>query len=566
MSYKPYPEELQTQATYILIEKLRISEANLEASLIQVKKLEERANLALEGSHLCVWDWNPQTDEANYSLSWKEMLGYAEHEFPSSGRAWMEHLHPDDKDITLSALQAYLDGSMPTFSFEFRMLCKNGSWKWILSRGKLVARDANGEPLRLVGTHSDISERKLHDHILQEKNIELENARIVAERASLAKSEFLSSMSHELRSPLNAILGFSQLMESDSPPPSPVQNERITQIISAGWHLLKLINEILDLAKIESGHMLLSQESVSLTEIIRECQSMIEPQAQQRDIQQTIPRSDIPYFVYADRTRLKQVLINLLSNAIKYNREQGMIEVKCAESTFGRTRVSIIDTGVGMSPEQLAQLFQPFNRLGQEYSGTEGTGIGLVVVKQLIELMGGSVGVESTAGVGSLFWFELMEVAEPHLAMEGGESTVLTQQHLLSTAEKHMLLYVEDNPANMKLVEQTIARHPNMRLLTAVNGNSGIEIARIFRPKVILMDINLPDISGVEAMKILRSDPITAHIPVIAISANAIPIDIASGMKAGFFCYITKPFQLNEFMEALSTAMAFAERTMPSAS
>ena len=248
---------------------------------------------------------------------------------------------------------------------------------------------------------------------LKEKNVELENARIVAEKASLAKSEFLSSMSHELRSPLNAILGFSQLMESDSPPPSPAQNERITQIISAGWHLLKLINEILDLAKIESGHVLLSQESVSLTEVIRECQSMIEPQAQQRDIQQTIPRSDIPYFVYADRTRLKQVLINLLSNAIKYNREQGMIEVKCAESTFGRTRVSIIDTGVGMSPEQLAQLFQPFNRLGQESSGTEGTGIGLVVVKQLIELMGGSIGVESTAGVGSLFWFELMEVAEP---------------------------------------------------------------------------------------------------------------------------------------------------------
>ena len=405
----------------------------------------------------------------------------------------------------------------------------------------------------------DVTERKRLDQVLHEKNVELENARSVAEKANLAKSDFLSSMSHELRSPLNAILGFAQLMESDSTTPTSAQKESIAQILRAGWHLLKLINEILDLAKVESGQVPLSQEPVSLAEVMRECQGMIEPQAQQRGIQLTFPRSDMPYFVHADRTRLKQVLINLLSNAIKYNRDQGMIEVRCTESTLGRIRVSIRDTGVGLSPEQLAQLFQPFNRLGQEAGGVEGTGIGLVVAKRLVELMGGVIGVESTAGVGSVFWFELIAVAEPQLAMEGDEATALAQPHLPRVAGLHTLLYVEDNPANMKLVEQIIARHPNLRLLTAVNGNSGIEIARTSRPEVILMDINLPDINGFEALKILRSDPTTAHIPVIAVSANAMSLDIERGMKAGFFRYITKPIKVDEFMEALNVVLDFAE-------
>src|SRR5512140_3603564 len=234
----------------------------------------------------------------------------------------------------------------------------------------------------------DITERKRLDQVLLEKNIELESAKSVAEKANLSKSEFLSSMSHELRSPLNAILGFAQLMESDSTPPTPAQKESIAQILKAGWHLLTLINEILDLAKVEAKQVPLSWEPVSLAEVMLECQGMIEPQAQQRGIRMTYPQSDIPYYVLADRTRVKQVLINLLSNAIKYNREQGKVEVKCTESTPGRIRVSVKDTGAGLNPEHLAQLFQAFNRLGQEAGGEEGTGIGLVVAKQLVELMG----------------------------------------------------------------------------------------------------------------------------------------------------------------------------------
>ena len=404
----------------------------------------------------------------------------------------------------------------------------------------------------------DVTERKRLDQVLQEKNVELESARSVAEKANLAKSEFLSSMSHELRSPLNAILGFAQLMESDSPAPTPAQNQSIAQILRAGWHLLKLIDEILDLAKVESGQVPLSREPVSLAEVMLECQSMIELQAQQRGIRMTFPQFDIPYFVLADRTRVKQILINLLSNAIKYNIKQGTVEVECTESTPGRIRVSIRDTGAGLYQEQMAQLFQAFNRLGQEAGGEEGTGIGLVVAKQLVELMGGVIGVESTIGVGSVFWFELISVAEPHISIEGGEAAAMAQPQLPRGARLHTLLYVEDNPANMKLVEQIIARHPDIRLLTAVNGNSGIEIARVSQPDVILMDINLPGINGFEALKILRSDQSTSHIPVIAISANAMPLDIERGLKAGFFRYITKPIKVNEFMEAMDVALEFA--------
>jgi PAS domain S-box-containing protein len=403
----------------------------------------------------------------------------------------------------------------------------------------------------------DVTERNLLDQVLQEKNVELKAARSVADKANLAKTEFLSSMSHELRSPLNAILGFAQLMESDSPPPTPAQKESIAQILQAGWHLLKLIDEILDLAKVEAKQVPLSWEPVSLSEVMLECQGMIEPQAQQRGIHMTYPGSDLPFYVLADRTRVKQVLINLLSNAIKYNREQGTVEVKCTESTPERIRVSVKDTGAGLNQEHLAQLFQAFNRLGQEAGGEEGTGIGLVVARQLVELMGGVIGAESTVGGGSVFWFELNSVAEPHLFPEEDKGAALPRPHVPQGERLHTLLYVEDNPANLKLVEQIIARHPDIRLLTALNGNSGIEIARASRPEVILMDINLPDISGYEALKFLRSDPATTHIPIIAISANAMPPDIEKSLKAGFFRYLTKPIKVGELMEALDAALKF---------
>jgi PAS domain S-box-containing protein len=460
-----------------------------------------------------------------------------------------------DPDRAEAAIKLVLSEKKVT-NYELTARTRDGK-KTVVSYNATVFYDQDRTLQGVFAAARDITESKRLDQELQETNVALKNAKFVAEKANLAKSNFLSSMSHELRSPLNAILGFAQLMDTDSPPATPSQKESIDQILHAGWYLLELINEILDLAVIESGKLLLSEESVSLAEVMLECQAMIGPQGKKHGIKLTFPQFDNSYFVRADRTRLKQVLINLLSNAIKYNQPEGTVIVDCA-ATPERTRISIRDTGAGLPLEKLTQLFQPFNRLGQENSAEEGTGIGLVMSKRLVELMGGVIGVESTVGMGSVFWFELASDTEPYLSMEGEDAAALAEPHVLRGTRLHTLLYVEDNPANLKLVEQIIARYPDIRLMSAVNGNSGIEIARSSQPNVILMDINLPGINGLEALKILHLDPTTTHIPVIAISANAMPLDVERGMKAGFFRYITKPIRVNEFMEALDLALEFA--------
>jgi len=365
-------------------------------------------------------------------------------------------------------------------------------------------------------------------------------------------------MSHELRTPLNAILGFAQLMESASPSPTVPQERNIDQILKAGWYLLELINEILDLALIESGRATLSHEPVSLVEVMLECRAMIEPQAQKRGMRMTFPRFDGPCFVSADRTRVKQVLINLLFNAIKYNRPEGTVVVEYVLSSPKTIRLSVRDTGLGLDPEQMGQLFQPFNRLGKEASAEEGTGIGLMVTKRLVELMGGTIGAESTVGVGSVFWFELSLASAPVMAGPETEHTPPLRPRLPEGTVLRTVLYVEDNPANLELVEQLLARRPELRLLSAADGTLGVEFARVYQPDVILMDINLPGISGLEAMQRLRADPATAHIPVIALSANAVPRDIEKALEAGFQSYLTKPIKVNQFMDALDAALEMA--------
>jgi signal transduction histidine kinase/ActR/RegA family two-component response regulator len=386
------------------------------------------------------------------------------------------------------------------------------------------------------------------------KNKELEDAKIVAEKANLAKSEFLASMSHELRTPLNAVLGFAQLMESAKAPPSAAQQQSIGQILKAGRHLLSLINEILDLAKIESGKTTISQEPMSLAEVLDECQSMIYPLAEQRGIQVTFPSLDQPVDVVGDPTAIKQVMINLLSNAIKYNRANGTVSVHCEMSGADRLRTSITDTGAGLAPKQVAQLFQPFNRLGRESGPEEGTGIGLIVTKQLVELMGGIVGVESRVGVGSVFWFELAVATTSKRALGGAAEIRLNKPGPVAAKmnwAERTVLYVEDNPSNLALVEELIGRRNDLKLLLASSGHLGVQSARTNLPDIILMDINLPDISGYDAMAILRNDPATAHIPVMALSARAIPRDIEKGIKAGFCRYMTKPINVIELLEAL---------------
>jgi signal transduction histidine kinase/CheY-like chemotaxis protein len=438
--------------------------------------------------------------------------------------------------------------------YELTYICKDGSrFPAVVSITALRGDGGAVIGYLLIGT--DNSARK-------QVELQLQSAIAVAEKASRAKSDFLSSMSHELRTPLSAILGFAQLMESGTPPPTPSQKRSIDQILKGGWYLLSLINEILDLAQIESGRLPMSLEPVSLTEVMRECHMMIEPQAHKRGIRMILPESGPSYYVRADRTRVKQVLINLLSNAVKYNRTGGTVSVDYASIAPGRVRISVRDSGEGLAADKIAQLFQPFNRLGKEAGIEEGTGIGLMVSKQLVELMSGRIGMESTVGTGSVFWIELSVTPKPQAAA----APMATARPARDTsAPLRTLVYIEDNPANLMLVEDLVARRPDVRLLSAVNADRGIEIVRACAPDVILMDINLPGISGTQALRILRADPATAHIPVIAVSANAIPRDIEKGLEAGFFRYLTKPIRIDEFMDTLDVALKFASTRSPRA-
>jgi len=393
---------------------------------------------------------------------------------------------------------------------------------------------------------------------LETSNHELALATQAAESANQAKSEFLSSMSHELRTPLNAIIGFGQLLTSDAMAPTPEQRKAFTEhILRAGRHLLDLINEILNLAQIESGHLSLSLEPVSLSEILTDCQTMVEPLGDQPGIRILFP-SKPELNVNADRPRLKQVLLNLLSNAIKYNRNMGVVVVDCICGNNARIRLSVQDTGMGLSEAQVKALFQPFNRLGQETGTQEGTGIGLVVTKHLVESMGGTIGVNSTVGVGSLFWIELK--AAPDLPSLVPETIPAPLETVRADSADHRftVLYVEDNPASLKLVEQILSIRTDIRLMSAPDGRLGVELARAHLPDLILMDHNLPGLDGGSAQTILRNDPKTSHIPIIALTANAMPRAINQGLAAGFFRYITKPINIKELLTAIDEGLALS--------
>jgi PAS domain S-box-containing protein len=538
----------------------RITETRRQEALLKTGALQ---NAILTSANFSIIATDEKGIIQLFNVGAERMLGYVAAEVVNKINPSDIH-DPEEVTARARALSLELDTTIaPGFEalafkasrgiediYELTYICKNGSrFPAIVSITAL--RDDYGDIIGYLLIGTDNSVRK-------QVELELHEAMAVADKANLAKSDFLSSMSHELRTPLSAILGFAQLMESGSPLPTPTQKRSIDQILKAGWYLLELINEVLDLALIESGKLSLSLEPIELAEVMRECQTMIEPQAQKRGIGVAFPRPAIPKFVQADRTRLKQVLINLLSNAIKYNRADGNVVVDCRASEPGRIRIGVADTGAGLTADQLGQLFQPFNRLGQEADVEEGTGIGLVVAKRLTEAMGGIIGVESTVGEGSVFWIELNLTAEAQApAASPPGATAPAQVH--AGALQRTLLYVEDNPANLMLVEDLVARRPDIRLLTATDGKGGIEVARASRPDVILMDINLPGISGIRAMGILAEDPGTAHIPVVALSANAMPRDVEKGMEAGFFRYLTKPIKVIEFMDTLDVALKFAE-------
>lgn len=521
---------------------------------ISLRETQDRFAFAVDGAGDGVWDWDMNSNATKFSRIYMEMLGYTEYELPHHVNTWISLVHPDDMPRIDQSLRDYLQSKTPTYRVELRLRCKDGSFKWVLCRGTIVRRDSEGKPQRMIGIHSDITAHKQAEQALID-------AREEADRANRAKSEFLSSMSHELRTPMNAVLGFSQLMEYDDNL-SEEHQDSVREILKAGRHLLELINGVLDLARVESGHVSLSLESVDVRAIVSECLTLVGPLASKRGI--SLSQKDLTgVVVRADRTRLRQALLNLLSNAIKYSHEGGSVVVGGRPLDVNRVRILVIDSGPGISARHQAGLFQPFNRLGAEDSAVEGTGIGLTITQGIVEIMGGAVGFESELGVGSTFWIELpldaVVGAEPGDAQAGSElnGDKPTRRH---EAAAHLVLYVEDNPANIKLVAQILGRRKHIQLLTAHTPELGIELALARCPELILLDINMPGMNGYQVLEVLRAHERLKHIPVIAVTANAMPRDIERGMAAGFADYLIKPLNVARFHAVVDACLDRAGR------
>ena len=492
-------------------------------------------------------------------------LGVTSQSAMKDADVWFDLTHPDDRP-ELDASIAKSMSQMRTWDWTGRFIRDDKDVRWL--HGTSTPEKLSDGSTLWNGVFIDITEQRKaevelekHRHHLEELVVErttdLSNARDEADKANASKSEFLSSMSHELRTPMNAILGFGQLLKLDVDTLNESQQSNVTEIIDAGNHLLTLINEVLDLAKIESGKLEVSIEDIQLENVIQQCLQLIKPQAEARHIEVLNKVSEKHYTVQADITRLKQVILNLLSNAVKYNSENGKIILESSQTDSHCLRLCVTDTGKGLNDDEISKLFSSFERL-DAVDNVEGTGIGLVITKHLIELMNGTIGIESTKGKGSTFWIEL-PLSSQHPVEQSSvidnEKEIIKVQDNIQAESNHSVLYIEDNPANMKLVTRVLALRSDIKVLKASEPITGLEMANKLQPDLILLDINLPSIDGYEVLKRLRQQESTQNIPVIAVSANAMKKDIERGLAAGFNDYITKPIDIKALLDSVDVIL-----------
>ncbi|HVF70854.1 MAG TPA: PAS domain S-box protein [Chthoniobacterales bacterium] len=510
-------------------EAVREGQRKLEAAL-------EANQLIMDNSQDVICTIDEQGRFTTMNEASETLWGYTSNEL--IGRRYMELVHPDDQATTEKAATEILTAGKLS-DFVNRYIRKDGS---VVSVLWSVSWSASKKMLFCVA--HDVTERSRIEAALRDAKEE-------ADRANLAKSEFLSRMSHELRTPLNAILGFGQLLERQDP--TTQQKSRVEHILSAGRHLLNLINEVLDISRIEAGHLQLSVEAVSITEVLDETLDLMRPLAadRQMELAANLPAAE-DLHVLADRQRLKQVLLNLVTNAVKYTAIGGHVVISLDQTSSTRTRIVVTDNGPGIASEKVARLFTPFDRLGLEQSGVEGTGLGLALSQRLMRAMGGEIGVQSAVGEGCAFWIELPATESPLRSLPRNRSGIRGAD---STAGSGKILYIEDNLSNLTLVEQMLTDQPDIELLTAMQGGLGIDLARKHSPDLILLDLHLPDLRGHEVLARLRGDERTRNIPVVVISADATAGQIQRLLAGGARNYLTKPIDLREFFRVIDETM-----------
>ena len=509
-------------------------------ALDALREASQRA--AFITSHVGIGTWEADADGCRrWNAQMFHLRGLEPRESAPTREEWMALVHPDDAPLIIDT-SADATTSLLPMAYEFRVLLPDGSYRWLASRSAAVLDDA-GRPARRVGVNWDITESKNAEATRQQA--------AVAEREIQAKSQFLSRMSHELRTPLNAVLGFTQLLQIEARQSAQsAQLAKLEHIRAAGDHLLSLINDVLDLSGLEAGELRLSMQPVDLGQLVRQSLPLLQSLASQHGVD--LQTGHAEGIAQADPTRLRQVLINLLSNAIKYNRAGGTVHVE-SRDVDGQATLSVRDTGRGLTGDQIASLFEPFNRFGVESEGIEGTGIGLTIVKALVDGMGGRIEVESSPGSGTVFTVALPAArADTSDPCNAGGDTVPDVLGALAPVERSgTILYIEDNQVNVLLVEELVRAVGGVGVVSEASGAAGVERALALRPDLVLVDLQLPDFDGYEVLRRLRADTRTRAIPCIALSANAMREDIERGLASGFADYWTKPIDFAVFIAAL---------------